>query len=58
MTVSARPGVRIAAFAVGLAAVFGVAFGIGVAVGPWDEAPAPSHGTTVQHGADMEGMHE
>lgn len=55
MTVSARPGVRIAAFAAGLAVIFGTAFGIGAAVGPWDDAPAPSHSPVMQH--DQEGMH-
>ncbi|GAA4670828.1 hypothetical protein [Gordonia humi] len=44
-----RPGVRVAAFAAGLAAVFGLLFGIGRAVGPWDTDPAPSHGHSETH---------
>ncbi|WP_175284100.1 hypothetical protein [Gordonia neofelifaecis] len=55
MTAPSRPGVRIAAFAAGLAVVFGATFGIGRAVGPWDTDPQPSHGTVMQH--DQEGMH-
>lgn len=55
MTASARPGVRIAAFAAGLAVVFGAMFGVGRAVGPWDTAPQPSHGTQMQH--DQDGTH-
>lgn len=36
-------GVRIGAFVAGLAVVFGAAFGIGQAVGPWDQPDAPAH---------------
>ncbi|WP_143965872.1 hypothetical protein [Gordonia zhaorongruii] len=43
MTPLSRPGVRIAAFVTGLAAVFGLLFGVGRAVGPWDSDPAPAH---------------
>ena len=42
-TALSRPGVRITAFAAGLAVVFALAFGIGRAVGPWDTQPAPTH---------------
>lgn len=41
----ARPAVRIAAFVIGLCVVFGITFGIGRAVGPWDLDTAPSHDT-------------
>ncbi|WOC12062.1 hypothetical protein [Gordonia sp. MP11Mi] len=58
MTALSRPGVRIAAFVAGLAAVFGLAFGIGHAVGPWDTDPTPGHTPTMTHGAAQdEGMH-
>lgn len=40
-----RPAVRITAFVVGLCAVFGITFGIGRAVGPWDLDTAPTHDT-------------
>lgn len=49
MTALSRPGFRIAAFVVGLAAVFGLAFGIGRTLGPWDVDPAPEHASTVNH---------
>lgn len=39
MTAAARIGL----FGAGLAVVFGAAFGIGRAVGPWDVDTAPSH---------------
>ncbi|MFW0794324.1 hypothetical protein AAFP30_10975 [Gordonia sp. CPCC 205515] len=45
---------RIAGFAVGLAAVFGIAFGIGHAVGPWDHAPWAPTTETVVHQQHME----
>ena len=41
------PAARIGVFVAGLLAVFGIAFGVGSAVGPWDVDPAPSH--SVQH---------
>ena len=54
----ARPAVRLAAFAAGLAVVFGVMFGIGTAVGPWDVDTTPSHGdhSTGDHSTDT--VHE
>ncbi|GAA4752071.1 hypothetical protein MUG78_05375 [Gordonia alkaliphila] len=42
------PVARIGAFVAGLLAVFGIAFGVGVAVGPWDVDTAPSHSTHQQ----------
>lgn len=39
------PVARIGAFVAGLLAVFGIAFGIGAAVGPWDVDTAPAHST-------------
>lgn len=39
---------RIGAFVAGLVVAFGAAFGIGAAVGPWDENPAPTHGTSTE----------
>ena len=51
MNALSRPGVRIAAFVVGLAAAFGLAFGVGRAVGPWDSDPTPDHAPTMNHGA-------
>ena len=41
-------GARIAAFVGGLAIVFGAAFGVGHAIGPWDE-PVPSHDMPANH---------
>lgn len=40
---------RIAAFAAGLAVIFGVMFGVGQAVGPWDQDPQPTHGHSTEH---------
>ncbi len=34
---------RIGLFVAGLAVIFGAAFGIGAAIGPWDLDTAPSH---------------
>ncbi|MCF3938158.1 hypothetical protein [Gordonia tangerina] len=40
------PAYRIAAFVAALAAVFGIAFGVGRAVDPWaGDAPLPASGT-------------
>lgn len=41
----ASPAVRISVFVAGLCVVFGAAFGIGRAVGPWDVDTAPAHET-------------
>ncbi|WP_169515225.1 hypothetical protein [Gordonia shandongensis] len=45
MSAIERPAVRIAAFTAAAVVVFGAAFGVGRAVGPWDE---PSADPTVQ----------
>jgi hypothetical protein len=49
-----RIPLRIAAFAVGLLAAFGAAFGLGRAVGPLDDqpTPAPASTTTTTHPMD------
>lgn len=39
-----RAAVRIGVFAAGVLAVFGIAFGVGTAIGPWDVDTTPSHG--------------
>ncbi|GEE01714.1 hypothetical protein nbrc107696_21600 [Gordonia spumicola] len=51
MTALSRPGVRIAAFVAGLATVFGIAFGVGTAVGPWSDEPTDGHTTQMHDGS-------
>ncbi|MGV9709439.1 hypothetical protein ACWDTI_02070 [Gordonia sp. NPDC003424] len=47
---------RIAGFAVALIAVFGIAFGVGNAVGPWEHAPwSPS---TSNHAPVQSDIHQ
>lgn len=41
--------VRLLAFAVAVAAAFGLGFGVGDLAGPFDEAPAPVH-ESPEHG--------
>ncbi|MGB6040550.1 MAG: hypothetical protein WBG39_11935 [Gordonia sp. (in: high G+C Gram-positive bacteria)] len=55
MTELSSPVARIVAFAAGLAIVFGAAFGVGKAVGPWDNDQQPSHSQMVDH--QEEGTH-
>lgn len=43
---------RIAAFIIGLLAVFGASFGIGAAVGPITDGPGPNNPKHTQHAAE------